>query len=68
MEMLKAQGLREVSDRLANEMANLSFVLDEENLEGLENVLKKLDAEVERIEKGWSIVWELISEPQPVEV
>jgi hypothetical protein len=68
MEALKAEGLREVSDMLAEEIASLSFTLDGDFLEGLRNVLKKLDGETSQIEKGWSVVWDLISEPQTVEV
>jgi hypothetical protein len=66
MEALKAEGLRQVSDMLAEEIASLSFTLDSDFLEGLRGVLKKLDGEVSQLEKGWSVVWDLISEPQTV--
>ena len=68
MEALKAEGLREVSDKLAEEIAGLSFTLDGNFLEGLREVLNKLDTEIVQIEKGWSLVWDLIAEPQTVEV
>ncbi len=68
MEALKAEGLREVSDKLAEELAGLSFTLDTDFLEGLRGCLRKLDDEITQIEKGWSLVWDLIAEPQTVEV
>ena len=68
MEALKAEGLRNISDRLAEEIAGLSFTLDSDFLEGLRAVLAKLDSEINNVEQGWSVVWDLISEPQTVEV
>ena len=68
MEALKAEGLREVSDKLAEEIAGLSFTLDADFLAGLREVLNRLDTEIVQIEKGWSLVWDLIAEPQTVEV
>ena len=68
MKSMKAVGLREVSDRLAEEIAHLSFSLDSDFLEGLRSCLKRLDTEVNQVEKGWALVYELISEPQTVEV
>lgn len=68
MDALNAQGLRGVSDKLAEEIANLSFSLDPEFLEGLRDVLMDLDQQIEQVEKGWSLVWDLISEPQTTEV
>lgn len=67
MEALNAQGLRKVSDRLAEEIASLSFSLDPDFLEGLREVLNKLDQQIQQVEKGWSLVWDLISEPQAIE-
>lgn len=64
MEALKAEGLRQVSDMLAEEIASLSFTLDADFLEGLRSVLTKLDGQVSELEQGWSVVWDLISEPQ----
>ncbi len=64
MEALRAQGLRKISDKLAGQIAELSFSLDADFLEGLRDVLKKLDQETEQLEKGWSIVCDLISEPE----
>jgi len=68
MNALKSEGLRAVSDKLAEEIASLSFTLDADFLEGLRDILKKLDEETNKVETGWSLVWELISEPQTVEV
>ena len=65
---LRALGLREVSDKLAEEIAGLSFSLDSDFLEGLRDVLTRLDGEISRVEKGWTTVWDLISEPQKIEV
>jgi len=68
MTALKAEGLRQISDHLAEEIASLSFTLDPDFLQGLRDILLKLDGEINQIEKGWSCVWDLISEPQTLEV